>query len=100
MGRSNTRRRKATTSRRTRPAYERFVHLIFVGGAHVTNIVIGLAIGATTRALACLRLQSLFSRRWSLVHGLMTGARVPSGVMVVIALIALALTAAGSSPAV
>ena len=26
--------------------YERFVHLVFVGGAHVVNIVLGLAIGA------------------------------------------------------
>jgi Bacterial aa3 type cytochrome c oxidase subunit IV len=26
--------------------YERFVHLVFVGGAHVVNIILGLAIGA------------------------------------------------------
>ncbi|HEY7664361.1 MAG TPA: aa3-type cytochrome c oxidase subunit IV, partial [Xanthobacteraceae bacterium] len=26
--------------------YDRFVHLVLVGGAHVANVVLGLAIGA------------------------------------------------------
>jgi Bacterial aa3 type cytochrome c oxidase subunit IV len=79
--------------------YERFVHLVFVGSAHVTNIVLGLAIGATTGHWLVSFAIFVFATLVAL-HGLMTGARLPSGVMVVISLIALALTAAGNSPAV
>src|SRR2546421_586393 len=32
--------------------YDRFVHLIVVGGAHVANIVLGLAIGAVEHRVA------------------------------------------------
>jgi hypothetical protein len=78
--------------------YERFVHLVFVGGAHVTNIVLGLAIGGTTGHWLISFAIFVFATLVAL-HGLMTGARLPSGVMVVISVIALALTAAGGSPA-
>jgi hypothetical protein len=78
--------------------YERFVHLVFVGGAHVGNIVLGLAIGGTTGhwlvAFAIFVFATLVA-----MHGLMTGARLPSGVMVAISVIALALAAAGGGGA-
>jgi hypothetical protein len=76
--------------------YERFVHLVLVGGAHVTNIVLGLAIGAVADhwlvALGVFVVATVVS-----IHGLLTGARLPSILMVVISLIALALTSGGGS---
>ena len=78
--------------------YERFVHLIVVGGAHVVNIVLGLAIGAVAGhwavAFGIFLIATLVA-----VHGFVTGARAPSVVMVIISLLALALTAGGTSPA-
>ena len=78
--------------------YERFVHLILVGGAHVVNIVLGLAIGGVAGrwgvAFGIFLVATLVA-----VHGFMTGARAPSIVMVIISLLALALTAGGASPA-
>jgi hypothetical protein len=78
--------------------YERFVHLILVGGAHVVNIILGLAIGAVAGhwgvAFGIFLVATLVA-----VHGFMTGARAPSIVMVIISLLALALTAGGASPA-
>jgi Bacterial aa3 type cytochrome c oxidase subunit IV len=75
-------------------AYNSFVHLAFVGSCHVINIVIGLAIGATTGhwmiAFGIFVFATLVA-----VHGLATGTRAPSGVMVVLSLLALALAAAG-----
>ena len=72
--------------------YERFVHLVFVGCAHVINIVLGLAIGAVTGhwvvAFAIFVIATIVA-----VHGFMTGARVSSVVMVGVSLLALALTA-------
>jgi Bacterial aa3 type cytochrome c oxidase subunit IV len=74
--------------------YERFVHLAFVESCHVANIVIGLAIGAVAHhwlvAFAIFVVATLVA-----VHGLMTGARGPSMGMVVLSLIALALTSGG-----
>ncbi len=74
--------------------YERFVHLAFVGCCHVANIVIGLAIGAVAHhwlvAFAIFIVATLVA-----VHGLMSGARRPSMVMVLLSLIALALTSGG-----
>jgi hypothetical protein len=76
--------------------YDRFVHLVLVGGAHVTNIVIGLAIGAV--ADHWLVAFGIFVvATFVAIHGLLTGARLPSIVMVVMSLIALALTAGGGS---
>jgi hypothetical protein len=74
--------------------YDRFVHLMVVGGAHVINIVIFLAIGAVAHhwllGLAVVVVATLVA-----LHGFATGARTPSGVMVVISLLVLALTAGG-----
>ena len=54
--------------------YERFVHLIVVGGAHVVNIVLGLAIGAVAGhwavAFGIFLIATLVA-----VHGFVTGAR-------------------------
>ena len=77
--------------------YDRFVHLVVIGGCHVTNIVLGLAIGAVTGhwlvAFGIFFIASIVA-----IHGFITGARTPSGVMVVISLLALALTSGGGSP--
>jgi Bacterial aa3 type cytochrome c oxidase subunit IV len=74
--------------------YDRFVHLIFVGCCHVANIVIGLAIGALTGhwfvALGIFIVATVLAFR-----GLRSGARLPSGIMVVLSLIALGLTSGG-----
>jgi hypothetical protein len=75
-------------------AYERFVHLVFIGCAHVANIVIGLAIGAVTGhwlvAFAVFVVATVLA-----VHGFLTGARGPSASMVVVSLLALALSSGG-----
>ncbi|MGA7488596.1 MAG: aa3-type cytochrome c oxidase subunit IV [Xanthobacteraceae bacterium] len=74
--------------------YDRFVHLVVVGGAHVVTIVLGLAIGAVAGhwlvAIAVMLIGTGVS-----IHGFATGARLPSAVMVIIALLALALTSGG-----
>jgi hypothetical protein len=78
--------------------YEGFVHLVFVGGALVVNIVLGLAIGAVAGhwvvAFGIFIIAAIVA-----VHGFMTGARISSVVMVGISLLALALTAGGGAPA-
>jgi hypothetical protein len=78
--------------------YERFVHLVFVGGAHVVNIIVGLGIGAVEghwlTAFGIFVIASIVA-----VHGFMTGARAPSVVMVVFSLLALALGSGGGAPA-
>jgi hypothetical protein len=70
--------------------------LVLVGGAAVTNLVLGLAIGAVAGhwlvAFGIFFLATIVA-----LHGLMSGARTPSVVMVVIALIALGLTSGGGS---
>ena len=74
--------------------YDRFVHWIVVGGAHVANIVLGLAIGGVAGhwllAFAVFVIATIVA-----VHGFLTGARLPSVVMVIISLIALALASGG-----
>jgi len=71
--------------------YDRFVHLVFVGCCHVASIVIGLGVGAIAGhwfvAFGIFIVATLLA-----IHGLLTGARLPSGIMVVLSLIALALT--------
>ena len=74
--------------------YDRFVHLVVVGGAHVTNIVLGLAIGAVAGHWL-VAFAVMFIATGVAIHGFATGARLPSMVMVVVALIALALTSGG-----
>ena len=77
--------------------YDRFAHLVVVGGALVVNIVIALAIGGVAGhwpvAVATLVISTIIG-----TLGLATGARTPSAVMVLISLIALALTAGGGHP--
>jgi Bacterial aa3 type cytochrome c oxidase subunit IV len=74
--------------------YDRFVHLVAVGGAHVASIVIGLAIGAVTGhwlvAFAIFIVASGVA-----IHGFASGARLPSAIMVGVSLLALALTSGG-----
>jgi hypothetical protein len=74
--------------------YERFVHLAFVGSAYVANIIIGLAIGAVAGswlvAFAVMVIATIVA-----IIGFASGARVPSIVMVVVALLALALSSGG-----
>ena len=74
--------------------YKGFVHLTYIGAAHVANFLIGLAIGGTTGnwwiAFGIFVAATLVA-----LHGLATGAKLPSGVMVGLSLVALALTAAG-----
>jgi hypothetical protein len=74
--------------------YDRFVHLLVVGGAHVANIVLGLAIGGVAGhwllAFAIFVIATIVA-----AHGFLSGARLPSLVMVVVSLIALALASGG-----
>jgi hypothetical protein len=76
--------------------YDRFVHLVFVGSANAANILLGLAIGAVAGhwlvAFAIFIIATIIA-----FHGFLTGARMPSMVMVAISLVALALTAAGGT---
>src|SRR5262249_8076346 len=78
--------------------YDRFVHWIVVGGAHVVNIVLGLAIGGVTGhwlvAFAIFVVATIVG-----LHGFLSGARMPSVIMVVISLLALALCSGGGSAA-
>jgi len=74
--------------------YSNFVLLAFVGCCHIASVVIGLAIiGTTTHWLIAIGLMILASL--VAVHGLATGVKAPSAVMVAISLLALALAAAG-----
>jgi aa3 type cytochrome c oxidase subunit IV len=74
--------------------YERFVHLAVVGSAYVVCIVIALAIGAVAHSWL-VAFATLFIATIVAIIGFASGARVPSMVMVVISLIALALTSGG-----
>ena len=74
--------------------YDRFVHLVAVGGAHVASIVIGLAIGAVTGHWL-VAFAIFFIATCVAIHGFASGSRLPSGIMVVVSLLALALTSGG-----
>jgi hypothetical protein len=75
--------------------YKGFVQLAYVGSALCCSIAIGLAIGGTTgRWLIALPIIFIFAPIVA-AHGLASGARVPSGVMVVISLLALGFAAYG-----
>jgi hypothetical protein len=74
--------------------YKNFVLLAYVGCCHVASVVIALAIvGTTSHWLIAIGLMIVAS--FVAMHGLATGAKAPSAVMVVISLLALALTSAG-----
>jgi Bacterial aa3 type cytochrome c oxidase subunit IV len=74
--------------------YERFVHLAVIGSAHVASVVLGLAIGGVNGhwlvAFAVFAVATIVA-----FHGLVSGARAPSIVMVIVAVILLGLTAGG-----
>jgi Bacterial aa3 type cytochrome c oxidase subunit IV len=75
--------------------YKGFVQLAYVGSALVASIVIGLAIGATTgRWLIAIPIIFVLAPIVA-AYGLATGARAPSGIMVVISLLALGFATAG-----
>ena len=74
-------------------AYKNFVQLTYVACSALASIVIGLAIGGTTGhwlvSLAIFVFASIVA-----VHGLASGARLPSAVMVIVSLLALGFAAA------
>jgi hypothetical protein len=74
--------------------YENFIQLAYIGSVHVANFIIGLAIGATTGhwmiALGIFVFATIVA-----AHGLATGAKAPSAVMLLLSLLALAFAASG-----
>jgi hypothetical protein len=70
--------------------YERFVFLVFIAICHIVSICIGLAVGgvkgAWWTAFAIFVLATIAA-----IHGLMSGSKASSGIVVVLALLALAL---------
>jgi Bacterial aa3 type cytochrome c oxidase subunit IV len=72
--------------------YENFIQLAYVGSCHVATIVIGLAIGGGTHhwgySITLIILATLVA-----IHGLASGAKVPSAVMVVISLLTMGFAA-------
>jgi hypothetical protein len=74
--------------------YDGFIHLALVGSCHVISIVIALAIvGTTSHWLMAVGL--IFVATLVAIHGLASGSKTPSGVMVVIALLTLGVAASG-----
>jgi hypothetical protein len=73
--------------------YKGFVQLAFVGSALCAVIAIGLAIGGTTGRWGIALPLIFILGPIVAAHGLASGARTPSIVMVVIALLALAFAA-------
>jgi hypothetical protein len=68
--------------------------LVAIGSAHVANIVLGLAIGAVTGHWL-VAFAIFFVATGVAIHGFASGSRLPSGIMVVVSLLALALTSGG-----
>jgi len=75
--------------------YKGFVQLAFVGSALCVCIAIGLAIGGTTGRWGIALPIIFLLAPIVAAHGLASGARTPSIVMVVMALLALAFAAHG-----
>jgi hypothetical protein len=75
--------------------YKGFVQLAFVGSALCAVIAIGLAIGGTTGRWGIALPLIFILGPIVAAHGLASGARTPSIVMVVIALLGLAFAAYG-----
>jgi len=75
-------------------AYKNFVQLAYAGSCFVASVVIGLAIIGTTPhwgiAVSLIIVGAIVG-----IHGLASGSRGPSGVMVVLSLLALAFAASG-----
>jgi Na+-translocating ferredoxin:NAD+ oxidoreductase RnfD subunit len=76
--------------------YDRFVHLVVVGSAAIVNLVLGLAIGAVAGHWL-VAFGNFVVAIIVAFHGLLSGARAPSMVMLLVALVALALTSGGAS---
>jgi hypothetical protein len=74
--------------------YDRFVHLVFVACCHVVNVILGLAVGALTGHWFVAVVIFIVATALA-IHGLKTGARMPSGIMVLLSLLALGLTSGG-----
>jgi hypothetical protein len=72
--------------------YENFIQLAYVGCLHIANILIGLAIIGVVGQLLVGIAVMLFATLVA-VHDLMTGSKAPSAVMLVLSLLALALSA-------
>ena len=74
--------------------YESFVHMAFIGTMHVISIVIGLAIGGVAGhwfvAFGVFLVATIAA-----IQGLLSKSNTPSYVALVLALLALAVTAAG-----
>jgi hypothetical protein len=77
--------------------YKNFVQLAFAGSCAVASIVIALAIVGTTAHWG-IAVSLIIVAAIVCVHGLASGSRVPSGVMVLISLLALAYAASGGVP--
>jgi hypothetical protein len=75
--------------------YKGFVQLAFVGSALCAVIAIGLAIGGTTGRWGIALPLIFILGPIVAAHGLASGARTPSIVMIVIALLGLAFAAYG-----
>ena len=75
--------------------YKGFVQLAYVGSALCVCIAIGLAIGGTTGRWGIALPIIFLLAPIVAAHGLASGARAPSMVMVVIALLGLAVAAHG-----
>ena len=73
--------------------YERFVQMAFIGTLHVVSVVIGLAIGGVTGHWF-VAAGIFFIATVAAIQGLMSKSRTASYVVLVLALAALALTAA------
>jgi hypothetical protein len=73
-------------------SYETFTHIVIIGICHVVNIVLALAIGTVVGNIGVM-VGILIVASVIAAHGLLTGARVPSGVMVVISVLLLAFCA-------
>jgi hypothetical protein len=75
--------------------YEQFVHLAFVAAICVINIVLGLAIGAVEgHWFTAICIIFIFAPIVA-AHGLLSGATTPSGVLLALSVLALALGATG-----
>ena len=72
--------------------YKNFLQLAYVGSCQIASIVIGLAIGGTTGHWLISLGLFVFSAIVA-VHGLASGAKAPSAVMVMISLLALGFAA-------
>lgn len=72
--------------------YESFTHIVIIGICHVVNIVLALAIGTVIGNIGVM-VGILIVATLVAMHGLFTGERIPSGVMVLISILLLAFCA-------